>query len=59
MRLNREEHRRFWARVKESAGGCWEWLGYRLDGHGRVRPSHLEPVTSGENTRRGFKARAR
>lgn len=37
MRLNREEHRRFWARVKESAGGCWEWLGYRLDGHGRVR----------------------
>lgn len=26
---------RFWSKVDRDGHGCWEWLGYRLKGHGR------------------------
>ena len=96
MKLTHDEQQRFWRRVKETQNGCWQWQGYCLKGHGRVRfrrigdlfyahrvayefmvgaipeglqldhlcrnracvrPSHLEPVTSRENTIRGIIAR--
>lgn len=28
---------RFWARVFPSRGGCWLWLGYRINGYAKMR----------------------